>query len=129
MDALVRLVHLPGMHANLLWDTIIPATVAVFADLGAPAPHPLLLTVQAVPGFGSQEIRLLIDPHGVSPELIAKVRRTYESQRRRHSARLAIGSCYRWGPSVYGELVGTRASDRLRTFIHPSGSRFFKFVG
>jgi hypothetical protein len=34
LDALVRLVDLPRMHPNLLWDTIIPATVAVFADIG-----------------------------------------------------------------------------------------------
>jgi hypothetical protein len=76
MDALVRLVDLPGMLPTLLWDTIIPATIAVLADIGAPAPHPLPLTVQAVPGFGSQELRLLIDAGGVSPELLDKVRRT-----------------------------------------------------
>ena len=92
MDELVRLVDLPGMHPNLLWDTIIPATVAVFADIGATAPHPLPLTVQAVPGLGSQEPRLLIDSGGVSPELIAKVRRTYELSRLVELAAIAVAA-------------------------------------
>jgi hypothetical protein len=92
MDALVRLVDLPGMHPNLLWDTIIPATVAVFADIGASAPHPLPLTVQAVPGFGSQGFQLLIDPGGVSPELLAKVRRTYEPSRLIELAAIAVAA-------------------------------------
>ena len=92
MDALVRLVDLPGMHPNLLWDTIIPATVAVLAHSGAAAPHPLPLTVQVVPGFGSQEFRLLIDPGGVSPELLAKVRRTYEPSRLIELAAIAVAA-------------------------------------
>jgi hypothetical protein len=92
MDALVRLVDLPGMHPNLLWDTIIPATVAVFADIGASAPHPLALTVQAVPGFGSAEFRLLIDPGSVPPDLLAKVRRTYEPSRRIELAAIAVAA-------------------------------------
>ena len=92
MDALVRLVDLPGMHPNLLWDTIIPATAAVFADLAASAPHPLPLTVQAVPRFGSQELRLLIDPGGVSPDLVAKVRRTYDLSRLVELAAIAVAA-------------------------------------
>jgi hypothetical protein len=92
MDALVRLVDLPGMHPNLLWDTIIPATVAVFADIGASAPHSLVLTVQGVPGFGSAEVRLLIDPGSVSPELLAKVRRTYEPSRLIELAAIAVAA-------------------------------------
>ena len=92
MDALVRLVDLPGMHPNLLWDTILPATVAVFADIGASAPHPLGLTVQALPGFGSQEFRLLIDPGGVPEELLAKVRRTYEPSRLIELAAIAVAA-------------------------------------
>jgi hypothetical protein len=78
------------MHPNLLWDTIIPATVAVLADVGASTLHPLPLTVQAVPGFGSQELRLLIDPGGVSPELLAKVCRTYEPPRLVELAAIAV---------------------------------------
>jgi hypothetical protein len=92
MDALVRLEDLPGMHPNLLWDTIIPATAAVFADIGASVPHPLPLTVQAVPGFGSQELRLLIDPGGISPEWLAKVRRTYEPSRLVELAAIAVAA-------------------------------------
>jgi hypothetical protein len=75
-----------------LWDTIIPATVAVFTDIGAPAPHPLPLTVHAVPGFGSLELRLLIDSGGMSPELLAKVRRTYEPSRLVELAAIAVAA-------------------------------------
>jgi hypothetical protein len=92
MDEIVRLADLPGMHPNLLWDTIIPATVAVLADIRTPAPHPLPLTAQAVPGFGSQELCLLIDPIGVSPELVAKVRRTYEPSRLVELAAIAVAA-------------------------------------
>ncbi len=81
MDVTVRLIDLPGMHPNLLWDTIIPATAAVLGDAGAQPPYPLPLTVENVPGFGSDELRLLIDPTGVRTDVLPRLRRTYEPSR------------------------------------------------
>ena len=51
MDVKVRLIDLPGMHPNLLWDTIILATAAVLGDVGTNPPHPLPLAVENVPDF------------------------------------------------------------------------------
>jgi hypothetical protein len=45
MDVPGRLADLPGMHPNLLWDTMIPTTVAVLTDCGTAAPHLHSLTV------------------------------------------------------------------------------------
>ncbi len=92
MDVNVRLIDLPAMHPSLLWDTIIPATTAVLGDIGGLAPHPLLLAAEAVPGFGTHELRLLIDPGGVPSEVVAKVRRTYEPSRMIELAAIAVAA-------------------------------------
>jgi hypothetical protein len=92
MDVTVRLLDLLEMHPNLLWDTIIPATATVLGDVGVAPPHPLALTVEAVPGFGSQELRLLIDPVGARPQAIAQVRRTYEPSRLIEMAAIAVAA-------------------------------------
>jgi hypothetical protein len=92
MELTVRLLDLPEMHPNLLWDTIIPAAVTVLSDVGTVPPHPIPLGVEGVPGFGSRELRLLIDPAGVPPEVIAKVSRTYEPSRMIELAAIAVAA-------------------------------------
>jgi hypothetical protein len=92
MDTTVRLLDLPGMHPHLLWDTTIPATVAVLGDVGATVPHILPLSVENVPGFGSGELRLMIDPTGVTSEVLARLRRTYEPSRLIELAAIAVAA-------------------------------------
>src|SRR4051812_12223049 len=81
MDVPLRLLDLPGMHPELLWETIIAATAAVLARPGIEPPFGFALSVEDVPGFGSEECRLLIDPGGVSAQQVIRVRRTYEPGR------------------------------------------------
>jgi hypothetical protein len=89
MDVALRLIDLAAMHPLLLWDTIITATAAVLEAQGQP-PWTLSLTVQDSPGFGSGELRLTIEPVGVTAERIARVRRTYEPSRLVELAAIAI---------------------------------------
>lgn len=90
MDVPVRLLDLPAMHPELLWETIITATAAVLDQGGTEPPYPFGLAVENVLGFGSEECRLLIDPEGVSAIRLAQVRRTYEPSRLVEMAAIAI---------------------------------------
>ena len=90
MDILVRLMALTAMHPRLLWDDIIAATVAVLNAPGAQSPFPFVVTVQDVPGFGSGQLQLTIDPAGVAPEHVSRLRRTYEPSRLVELAAIAI---------------------------------------
>jgi hypothetical protein len=90
MDVPARLIDLPAMHPELLWETIITATAAVLGELRAHPPYPFSLAVENVFGFGSDECRLLIDPEGVSSARMVKVRRTYEPARLVELAAIAI---------------------------------------
>lgn len=90
MDVPVRLTDLPVMHPELLWETIIAATAAVLGEEAASPPHPFALTVENVPGFGSDECRLLIDPQEVGVKQLAQVRRTYEPSRLVELAAIAV---------------------------------------
>lgn len=81
MDVPVRLIDLPEMHPELLWETILTATAAVLGEPSAEPPYPFTLAVENVPGFGTEECRLLIDTTGVAAGRMAQVRRTYESSR------------------------------------------------
>ena len=90
MDVSTRLVNLSSMHPQLLWETIITATAAVLADCPGQPAFLVNLIVENVPGFGSDTCRLLIDPGGVSPNHIARVRRTYEPSRLVELAAIAV---------------------------------------
>jgi hypothetical protein len=57
---------------------------------GAQAPFPFALTVQNIPGFGSAQLQLAIDPAGVAPEYVRRLRRTYESSRLVELAAIAV---------------------------------------
>jgi hypothetical protein len=92
MDVALPLVDLAAMHPLLLWDTLIPATAAVFADTHAGPPGAFALTVTDVPGFGSGELRRLVDPSGVSEDRSRRVRRTYEPSRLIELAAITIAA-------------------------------------
>jgi hypothetical protein len=81
MDVAVRLIDLPAMHPELLWETVLTAAAAVFKETAFEPPYTFTLAVENVLGFGSDECRLVIDPIGVSAARIAQVRRTFESSR------------------------------------------------
>lgn len=90
MDVSVRLVDLTLMHPSLLWEDIVAAAVAVLGETGTQAPFPFALTVQDIPGFGSDQLRLDVDPTGVALEHVERLRRTYESARLIELAAIAI---------------------------------------
>src|SRR5262249_11936004 len=90
MDVPARLTDLPAMHPELLWETILTATAAVLAQPGMEPPYAVALTVESVPGFGTEQCRLLVDPVGVSETRMAQVRRTYEPSRLVEVAAIAL---------------------------------------
>jgi hypothetical protein len=90
MDVALRLVDLATMHPRLLWETIVTAAAAVLSEKGNAEPYPFALTVQNVPGFGDGELRMAIDPVGVSLDWVARVRRTYEPSRLVELAAIAV---------------------------------------
>jgi hypothetical protein len=90
MDVPVRLIDLSAMHPELLWETIITATAAVLGGPGVEPAYPFSLSVENVPGFGSDDCHLLIDTGGISASRVAQVRRTYEPSRLVELAAIAI---------------------------------------
>lgn len=78
------------MHPRLLWDDIVAATVAVLSDMHDQPPFPFRLMMQNLPGFGSEPLHLTIDPAGVAPEHVHRLRRTYEASRLVELAAIAI---------------------------------------
>lgn len=116
MDVAVRLVELSAMHPRLLWDTIVTATVAVFAELQNAPPFQFTLAVQDVPGFGSEDVQFVLDAAGVPDDLVTRVRRTYEPSRLVELAAIAIaglGLHYAGGHEIMDLAVRGSAADYL----------------
>lgn len=116
MEAVSRLMDLPQIQPLLLWDTIIPATAVVLGAGKRTPPFLLLLTVQNVPGFGSGEIRLLIDPGEIREDLIAQLRRTYDSSRLVELAAIAVtalGLHHAGGHEIVDIAIRGSAADYL----------------
>jgi hypothetical protein len=90
MDIPVRLVDLTTMHPRLLWDDLIAATVAVLRPTSTQSPFSFALTVQDLPGFGSEQFRFAIDPTGVASDHVRRLQRTYEASRLVELAAIAI---------------------------------------
>jgi hypothetical protein len=90
MDVSVRLVDLTIMHPRLLWEDIAAATVAVLSETVTQLPFHFELTVQDLPRFGSDRLQMAIDPTGVAPEHVSRLRRTYEPPRLVELAAIAI---------------------------------------
>lgn len=90
MDISVRLIDLTIMHPRLLWEDIMAATVVILSHTGTHSPFPFELTVEDLPGFGSAQLQLAIDPVGVASEHVSRLQRTYESPRLVELAAIAI---------------------------------------
>lgn len=90
MDVTVRLLDLTAMHPRLLWDDLAAAAAATLAGADTRGPFPFELTVQDVPAFGSDVVRMTIDPAGLSPDHVARLRRTYEPSRLVELAAVAV---------------------------------------
>jgi len=90
LEVLSRLVELSTIHPRLLWDDLIAATVAVLGQNNAPPPFRLELAVEGLPAFDDDRLLLAILPDDVSPEYVARLRRTYEASRLVEMAAIAI---------------------------------------
>ncbi|HYT95417.1 MAG TPA: hypothetical protein VEL76_42250 [Gemmataceae bacterium] len=90
MDVALRLIDLPAMHPELLWESIIAAAAAVLGPEGATPPYSFTRAIENVMGFGSDRCRFLIDPLGIAANRIAQVRRTYEPSRLVELAAIAL---------------------------------------
>jgi hypothetical protein len=62
----------------------------MFTDLGLQPPFPFPLAIEDVPGFGTGNARLLIDPAGVPVEKVQRLRRTYDPSRQVELAAIAL---------------------------------------
>jgi hypothetical protein len=81
LDVALGLVDLAAMHPLLLWDSLVTAAAAVLGEAAAGPPYRFTLAVQDVPGFGSAELCLHLDPKGIRPDHVSRLRRTYEPSR------------------------------------------------
>jgi hypothetical protein len=88
----IQLINLWALHPRLYWDTIILAAGAVFREGGREPPHPFILEVENVPGFGSGSVHFLFDPTGLALDAIERVRRTFESSRLIEMAAIAVAA-------------------------------------
>jgi hypothetical protein len=107
MDIAVHLLDLTAMHPRLLWADIVAATVAVLSETHPHSPFPFVLIVQDLPGFGSAELQLAIDPFGIAPDHVNRLRRTYPSSRLVELAAIAIAGldCIMGVDTKYGMLL------------------------
>jgi hypothetical protein len=116
MDVLLRLVDLPAMHPELLWESIIAAAAAVLGEQGAAPPYPFEMAIENVMGFGSERCRLLIDPSGVASKRMEQARRTYEPARLVELAAIAVAGLTRHhagGHEILDVAVRGSAADYL----------------
>jgi hypothetical protein len=116
MDVPARLIDLPAMHPELLWETIITATAAVLTNHGEEPPYAFALSIENVLGFGSEDCRLLIDTAGVLANRVAQVRRTYEPSRLVELAAIAVaalGLHHAGGHEIVDLAVRGSAADYL----------------
>ncbi len=81
MDTAARLLNLPQWHPCLIWDQIIAATAAVVHERTATTAAEFNITVEDVPGFGNDELKLSLQLKGISDARIAAVKRTFETAR------------------------------------------------
>ncbi len=87
-----RLLDLPILHPRLLWETIILAGASVLEGVDRRALYTFLILAGDIPGFGSEELILTIDPSGYDEESIVRLRRTFELARQVELAALAVAA-------------------------------------
>ena len=87
-----RLLDLPILHPRLLWETIILAGASVLEGVDRRAPYTFLILAEDIPGFGSEELILTIDPSGYDEESIVRLRRTFELARQVELAAIAVAA-------------------------------------
>jgi hypothetical protein len=56
------------LHPRLLWDDISAETVAVLSETSPHPPFLFTLTLQHVPGFGTDQLRLALHAEGIAIE-------------------------------------------------------------
>jgi hypothetical protein len=72
MEVACRLVDLSEMHPGLLWESIVLAAAAILQERFDSVHYRLTLDVRNVPGFGTDELILNIDPDGIDMGRIAR---------------------------------------------------------
>jgi len=121
MDVPLRLLDLPTFHPRLWWEPSVLATVAVFEVRSMDPPFQFPLQVEKVPGFGSEELHLLIDPVGVRSGLVARLRHTYEPARLVELAAIAVaglGLYQAGGHEILDVALRGSAADYLVDVAH-----------
>jgi len=112
---------LTTLHPRLLWDDILAATVAVLSETCPQSPFPFTLTVQDLPGFGSEQLRFAIDPVGVAADHVRRLQRTYEASRLVELAAIAIaglGLYYGGGHEMRDVALRGSGADYLVDEVH-----------
>jgi hypothetical protein len=92
MAVAVRLMDLQEMHPLLLWEPIITATTAVLSQASHEPPFRFTLAIEGVYGFGTDVLELDIDPEGVLPLEVQRLRRTLEPLRQVELAAIAVAA-------------------------------------
>jgi hypothetical protein len=85
-----RLQDLPILHPRLLWETIILAGASVLGSADRPSPYAFHIHAEDIPGFGSGELILSIDPGDFEGESILRLQRTFELSRQVELAAIAV---------------------------------------
>lgn len=84
------LVDLRTMHPNLGWQLSIEALIAVCDQRGFERPYRWRMKFDNVPGFGTDEVELLINPGTVSAADVARAQKTYAPDRLVEFAAIAV---------------------------------------
>ena len=113
MNISARFSDLPVLHPRLLWEDIIGAAGAI---IDVRTPFQFELAVRDVPGFGSDRLRMTIDPGEVSMSQVERLRRTFERSRLVELAAIAIagmGLYYAGGHEIQDIALRGSAADYL----------------
>jgi hypothetical protein len=116
MDIAVRFNDLPILHPELSWDHMSAAAVSIFLERGAATPFGFELTVQDVPGFDDDLLKMKIDPGRIADSHVARVRKTYDRTRLIEMAAIALaglGLYYSGGHVIYEVALRGSAADYL----------------
>src|SRR5947209_14411586 len=81
------------MHPDLEWEEIAVTTVAVLEDCGLESSFQVRFDLENVPGFGSEELRLLVDRVGIPAE-----------RRREYGEHMSPPGASNWPPLLWPGL-------------------------